>query len=60
MFADFKPSREQITNYFYKNPAKPFCQRFIVPKLEVLIQRFSNHTNKHLETLISKSKSQTI
>ena len=60
MFAEFKPSREQITNYFYKNPAKPFCQRFIEPKLEVLIQRFSNYTNNQLDARVSKRKSQTI
>lgn len=41
-FSDFKPSREQITNYYYKNPEKPFCKSFIDPKLKLLLSRFSN------------------
>ncbi len=52
-FREFKPSREQITNYYYKNPAKPFCERFIEPKLNILIQKFSKHTNHRLEQLIT-------
>lgn len=38
----FKASRESITNYYYSNPEKPFCERFISPKLSSLIQKFSN------------------
>ena len=52
-FKSFKASREQIQNYYYNNPEKPFCERFINPKLELLLNRFSNYTNqnklKHLE-----------
>jgi peptide-methionine (S)-S-oxide reductase len=44
-FQDFKPSREAITNYYYNNPKKPFCETFINPKLILLMQRFSNHIN---------------
>jgi peptide-methionine (S)-S-oxide reductase len=40
-FNSFKPSREQITNYYYKNPQKPFCEQFIHPKLAVLLRKFS-------------------
>ena len=43
-FSAFKPSREEITDYYYKNPDKPFCQRFINPKLEVLLDQFSTYT----------------
>ena len=46
-FESFKASREQIQNYYYNNPEKPFCERFINPKLEVLLKRFSNYTNKN-------------
>ena len=46
-FESFKASREQIHNYYYNNPEKPFCERFINPKLEVLLKRFSNYTNKN-------------
>jgi peptide-methionine (S)-S-oxide reductase len=46
-FHTFKASREQIQNYYYSNPDKPFCQRFIHPKLELLLKKFSRHTNKN-------------
>ncbi|WP_411767285.1 peptide-methionine (S)-S-oxide reductase [Winogradskyella sp. A3E31] len=52
-FSEFKASRKQIQNYYYDNPEKPFCERFINPKLIVLLQQFSEHTNqnklKHLQ-----------
>jgi len=52
-FKSFKASREQIQNYYYNNPEKPFCERFINPKMQVLLKQFSNCTNKnklkHLE-----------
>ena len=37
-FKEFKPSREEITNYYKKNPQKPFCKIYITPKLELLKQ----------------------
>ena len=40
-FSEFKASREQITNYYYKNPEKPFCKNFIDPKLKLLLNHFS-------------------
>ena len=52
-FKSFKASREQIQNYYYNNPEKPFCERFINPKLQLLLNQFSNYTNqnklKHLK-----------
>lgn len=52
-FESFKGSRKQIQNYYFNNPEKPFCERFINPKLEVLLKQFSNYTNqnklKHLK-----------
>lgn len=54
-FRDFRPSREDITNYYLKNPEKPFCERFISPKLKLLMQRFSDHvtpkTVEHLQLI---------
>ena len=44
-FSEFKPSREQITNYYYKNPEKPFCKSFIEPKLKLLLAQFSSETD---------------
>jgi len=44
-FSEFKPSREVILNYYYKNPEKPFCETFINPKLKVLLESFRNYTD---------------
>jgi peptide-methionine (S)-S-oxide reductase len=44
-FHSFKASREAIQNYYQKNPKKPFCETFINPKLKLLLERFSKHTN---------------
>lgn len=45
-FSEFKASREAIQNYYQKNPEKPFCKRFINPKLRLLLNKFSNQVNK--------------
>ncbi len=39
-FRDFKPSHDEIVNYYFKNPQKPFCGRYIDPKLRMLLERF--------------------
>lgn len=41
-FNDFEPSRVQITNYYFKNPKKPFCETYIDPKLKLLLHQFSS------------------
>ena len=52
-FQFFEPSREDITNYYYKNPKKPFCETYINPKLKVLLEKFSEvvdlHKTSHLK-----------
>lgn len=52
-FISFKASREQIQNYYYSNPEKPFCKTFIDTKLKMLLDTFSKYTNqdrlKHLK-----------
>ena len=40
-FNEFKPSTEQFQNYYKKNPKKPFCEKFIHPKLQLLQKQFS-------------------
>jgi len=44
-FSEFKASRDAIQNYYQKNPEKPFCERFINPKLKLLQDKFSHHVN---------------
>ena len=39
-FDKFEPSREEITNYYFKNPEKPFCESYINPKLKMLLHQF--------------------
>ena len=40
-FAEFKPSRESITDYYAKNPEAPFCSRYILPKLDFLSNTYN-------------------
>ncbi len=35
-FSDFKPSRNDLQNYYLKNPLKPFCEKYIAPKLKLV------------------------
>ncbi|MCL6294013.1 peptide-methionine (S)-S-oxide reductase [Jejuia spongiicola] len=52
-FLEFKASREAIQNYYQKNPNKPFCETFINPKLQLLLDKFSNYVDdKKVEHLI--------
>lgn len=45
-FERFKASQKQIQNYYFKNPKKPFCERFINPKLYILLNKFSKYTDR--------------
>lgn len=40
-YNEFKSSRAEITNYYSKDPKKPFCQRYIEPKLELLRKTYA-------------------
>lgn len=42
-FKSFKASREEITNYYKKNPEKPFCKTYIKPKLGLLLNKFPEY-----------------
>lgn len=44
-FSEFKPSRESLNNYYFSDPSKPFCERFINPKLKLLLTDFRQFTN---------------
>lgn len=55
-FQSFKTSRVEIQNYYQRNPAKPFCEQFINPKLKLLLDVFSSYVNEekvmHLKRII--------
>lgn len=40
-FNRFEQSRDELLNYYYSNPEKPFCENYINPKLKVIIEKFS-------------------
>lgn len=42
-FKAFRASRYPLQNYYLKNPEKPFCQRYIEPKLQVLREKFQKN-----------------
>jgi len=44
-FKNFKPSMEASQNYYVKNAEKPFCQKYINPKLDLIVCKFSSHIN---------------
>ncbi len=44
-YNDFKSSREDILNYYYNNPEKPFCTTYIDPKIKILQRQFSDHVD---------------
>ena len=45
-FADFKPSENQFKNYYKKNPQKPFCKKYILPKLALISHQFADKTKE--------------
>lgn len=53
-FKSFKASRKQITNYYYENPEKPFCKRYISPKIEMLQEKFTKQINKEKTVTLIK------
>ena len=40
-FVDFKPSEARYQNYYVTDPDRPFCQRYIDPKLTYLRTNFA-------------------
>ncbi|WP_299535988.1 peptide-methionine (S)-S-oxide reductase [Ulvibacterium sp.] len=48
-FKAFSPSEEMFRNYYYSNPGRPFCKKYIDPKLELLRKKFS-------KKVVSKTK----
>ncbi|WP_242155756.1 peptide-methionine (S)-S-oxide reductase [Aestuariivivens sediminis] len=44
-FKRFKSSRASVLDYYYQNPNKPFCERYIHPKLLIVLNRFSENAS---------------
>jgi len=44
-FDKFKANKAELTDYLYTSPNRPFCQRYIHPKLQFLMQRFNKHVD---------------
>ncbi|MGF1757115.1 N-acetyltransferase [Photobacterium sagamiensis] len=55
---EFMPSRQQIQDYYYSNPDKPFCTTQITPKLKRLLERFGDIVNVEKKTVIERSINQ--
>ena len=51
-FKDFKPTKVQFHGYFYSNPQKPFCEKFINPKLKFILATFSKYIKKEKINII--------
>lgn len=45
-FAEFEASRLSLQDYYFSNPEKPFCQRYIEPKIQLLLQRFGKEVDQ--------------
>lgn len=45
-FHDFKVSRKALLDYYQSDPEKPFCRKYIYPKLALLQKRFSDLKKK--------------
>jgi len=44
-FSEFEISRLQLRDYYFSNPEKPFCQRYIEPKIQLLLRRFQKEVD---------------
>ncbi|MBW1298625.1 peptide-methionine (S)-S-oxide reductase [Aquimarina litoralis] len=40
-FQAFQTSRDELLDYYISNPEKPFCKRYIHPKLQLLQEKYS-------------------
>ena len=44
-YKSFKSSDERFLNYYFNNPSKPFCETYINPKLQVLMQHYGKYVD---------------
>lgn len=43
-FKSFKSNKEEYLNYYEKNKTGAFCQRYIAPKLKLLLTKYPSHS----------------
>lgn len=52
-YQKFTLSRDELLDYYYSDPQKPFCELYINPKLKLIMDRFSKNADqdklKHLK-----------
>jgi peptide-methionine (S)-S-oxide reductase len=51
-FYSFKANKDELQNYLYNSPNKPFCKTYIHPKLRLLLTRFKRQVNDEKIALI--------
>lgn len=57
-FKSFKPSPSDIQDYYKKNPSKPFCEKYIDPKLSLVAKLFETHIDRELLAVLPSKKIQ--
>ncbi|TXD46896.1 peptide-methionine (S)-S-oxide reductase [Polaribacter sp. IC073] len=45
-FKGFKPSTAAFQNYYQSNPSKPFCKKYINPKLKFILSEYSEYSKQ--------------
>lgn len=54
-YSEFTSSREELLDYYFNDPQKPFCELYINPKLKLIMERFSKMADtdklRHLKQL---------
>jgi peptide-methionine (S)-S-oxide reductase len=45
LLREFKPSDERYRNYYATDPQRPFCRRYIDPKLDFIRRNFAEHVS---------------
>lgn len=50
-FQSFRPSDEQFKNYYFNDPEKPFCKRYIIPKLQIVTAKYQSKVKASCKVL---------
>ena len=53
-FEGFRASDERFQNYYAQNPERPFCKRYIDPKLDLIRQNFERRFRSLQTTALSR------